>query len=138
MIRLDDIPKKSLFEAPEGYFDKLPERIRYRMANPEPTPAWGTLALKYALPVLALAAASIFVLTNRGNLSAEEIIAGIESEQLVAYLAETDVNTDDLLEAAPLDATEAESLQLDALGDMFLDDTVVDAFGTMEEFGTVR
>lgn len=138
MIRLDDIPKKSLFEAPDGYFEKLPGRIQARIAKPEPAPAWGTLALKYALPVLALAAASIFVLTNRPGMTPEEVIAGVESEQLVAYLAETDVNTDDLLEATPLDETEVESLQLDALGDMFFDDTVVDELGTIEEFDTVQ
>jgi len=138
MIRLDDIPKKSLFETPEGYFEKLPGRIQSRIAGPEPKPLWGTLALKYAFPVLALAAASIFVLTNRPSLSPEELIAGVESEQLVAYLSEMDVSTDDLLDAVPLDETEAESLQLDALDDMLFDETVVDELGTMEAFDSVR
>ena len=137
MIRLDDIPKKSLFEAPEGYFEKLPGRIQTRIAVPEPEPAWGRLALRYALPVVLLAAAAVFVLTNRGTLSPEDLLAQVDSEQLVAYLDETDLNSDDLLEAVPLDEAEAESLEADALGDLVIDDEVFDEVERMEEFDTV-
>ncbi len=137
MIRLDDIPKKSLFEAPEGYFEKLPGHIQARIARPEPEPAWGRLAFRYALPVVLLAAAAVFVLTNRDNLNPEDLLAQVDSEQLVAYLDETDLNSDDLLEAVPLDETEAESLEAEALGDLVIDENVIDEVERMEEFDTV-
>lgn len=137
MIRLDDIPKKSLFEAPEGYFEKLPGRIQARIARPEPDPAWGRLALRYALPVVLLAAAAVLVLTNRDNLSPEDLLAQVDSEQLVAYLDETDLNSDDLLDAVPLDEAEAESLEADALGDLVIDENVLEEVERMEEFDTL-
>lgn len=126
MKRLDEIPKKVLFEVPEGYFDKLPGRIQARIAKPEPAAAWGKLALRYALPVLVLGAAAVFFLTNRPVLSPEQVIASIESEQLVAYLEDSEVNTDDLLDVISLEPAEVESIELDALGDYLIDESTVD------------
>ncbi|MBL7852721.1 MAG: hypothetical protein JNN04_17585 [Cyclobacteriaceae bacterium] len=126
MKRLDEIPKKLLFEAPEGYFEKLPGRIQARISQPEPEVAWGKMALRYALPVLVLGAAAVFFLTSRPALSPEELIASIDSEQLVAYLEDSEVNTDDLLDAIALEPTEVESIELDAMGDFVIDEATVE------------
>lgn len=136
MKRLDEIPKKVLFEAPEGYFEKLPGRIQARITKPEPEVAWGKLALRYALPVVVLAAAAVFLLTNRPTLTPEEVIASIESEQLVAYLEDSEVNTDDLLDVISLEPTEVESIELDALGDMLLDEATADEW--VNDYDSVR
>jgi hypothetical protein len=126
MKRLDEIPKKSLFEAPEGYFEKLPGRIQARIpiaigTKPEPEVAWGRLVLRYTLPVVIIATAVIFVINREPIRSPEEVIATLESEQLVAYLEETDLNVDDLLDAIPLDGAEVDMLEVDALDDFGFD-----------------
>jgi hypothetical protein len=144
MKRLDEIPKKSLFEVPDGYFEELPGVIQARVAIPiaigtEPEAAWGRLALRYALPVIALAAAAIFIINREPVRSPEEVIASLESEQLVAYLEETDVNIEDLLEAIPLDGTEVDMLEVDALDNFGFDgfdegdiDELVDDFDSVQ------
>lgn len=126
MKRLDEIPKKTLFEAPEGYFEKLPGRIQARISQPEPAPAWGRMALRYALPVALIGIAAAVFLINRPALSPEQVIASIESEQLVAYLEDSEINTDELLNSITLDTDELEMLELDALGDMVVDESVMD------------
>lgn len=139
MKRLDEIPKKSLFEAPEGYFEKLPGRIQARIAKPEPEVAWGKLVLRYALPVVIIAAAAIFIVNREPVRSPEEVIASLESEQLVAYLEETDLNIDDLLESIPLDGAEVDMLEVDALDDFGFDgfdegniEELVDEFDSLD------
>lgn len=134
MIRLDEIPKKTPFEAPEGYFDKLPGRIQARIATPEPAMAWGRMALRYALPVTVLAVAA-FLLWSRPELSPEEMLARVDSEQLVAYLQEADLNTDDLLEAIPLEPAEAEAIEQGTMEEITLDDLDLDLL--LDEFDTV-
>jgi hypothetical protein len=136
MKRLDEIPKKVPFEVPEGYFDKLPGRIQARIAKPEPEVVWGKFALRYALPVLVMGAAAVFFLTNRPALSPEEVIASIESEQLVAYLGDSEVNTDDILDVISLEPTEVESIELDALGDFQIDETTADEW--VDGYDSVR
>lgn len=144
MKRLDEIPKKSLFEVPDGYFEELPGVIQARVAIPiaigtEPEVTWGRLALRYALPVIVLAAAAIFIINREPVRSPEEVIASLESEQLVAYLEETDVNIEDLLEAIPLDGTEVDMLEVDALDNFGFDgfdegdiDELVDDFDSVQ------
>ena len=59
MKKLDEIPKKSIFEAPEGYFDRLPGIIQARVSplavGAKQGPQWMPyffFGLKYALLVL--------------------------------------------------------------------------------------
>ena len=125
MKKLEDIPKKMLFEVPEGYFDKLPGVIQARVSEKRPESAWagfGSFAVKFALPVIAVIAAGVFYLSSPVTVSAEELLAGIDSEQLVAYLQESDLNADDLLESIPLDLEEADAIEEDALDEMKLND----------------
>lgn len=141
MKRLDEIPKKMLFKVPEGYFETLPGRIQARVSKPEPVPAvmgmaWGRLGLRYALPVLMIAAAAIFVINLEPARSPEEVIASLESEQLVAYLQESDLNIDDLLEAIPLDGSEVDMLEVDALEDFGFDEANVDEL--VDEFDSLK
>lgn len=136
MKRLDEIPKKVLFEAPEGYFEKLPGRIQDRIAKPEPEIAWGKVAVRYALPLVLMGAAAVFLLINRPSLSPEEVIASIDSEQLVAYLEDVEVNTDDLLDVISLEPTEVESIEMDALGDFLMDETTAEEW--VDGYDSVR
>lgn len=95
MRKLEDIPKKDLFKAPEGYFDKLPGIIQARVAKPEPKSVWVPV-LKFALPVVALVAAGIFWLSKPTLPSVENELAAINTEQLIAYLDNTEVVWEDV------------------------------------------
>ena len=126
MKRLEDIPKKTLFEVPEGYFEKLPGIIQARVAAKEPARAWGTLALRYAMPTVALIAVAVFFWQGPTPSSTEDLLASIDSEQLVAYLQESELNADDLLESIALDPDEINAIEEGAMEDIDMDDVDIE------------
>ncbi len=136
MKKLEDIPKKTLFEVPDGYFDRLPGVIQARVTEKQPELAWGSFALKFALPAVALVAVAVFFWNGPAALSSEELLAGIDSEQLVAYLGESELNSDDLLEFVPLDQEEASALEDNALNEIELTDLDLDELE--QEFDTTN
>ena len=66
MKKLEDIPKKNVFEVPDGYFDRLPGIIQARVSQEKPSFVWYSwpVALRYALPVLLMMAVGIFWYTS--------------------------------------------------------------------------
>ncbi len=141
MKKLEEIPKKSVFEVPEGYFDRLPGIIQARVApiaiGAKREPQWVLyfrFGLKYALPVLFVGVASFFFLNNPQTLSAEELIASVDSAHLVAYLEDSDLNSDDLLEIVPLNQEEAEAIQGSSIDELKINDEDVEYLSN--EFGT--
>ncbi|MDZ4715684.1 MAG: hypothetical protein SH819_09465 [Cytophagales bacterium] len=130
MKRLEDIPKKTLFEVPEGYFEKLPGVIQARVAVREEQSVWSpflSYGLKVALPIVVLVVAALFFWPNSAAKTPEQMLASIESEQLVAYLRETDLNADDFLDAVPLDQFEVDALQENAINEMNFNDMDLEA-----------
>ncbi|HOX83864.1 MAG TPA: hypothetical protein PLJ60_09490 [Chryseolinea sp.] len=118
MKKLEDIPKKEVFNVPNGYFDKLPGIIQSRVVAPETVnkPTWG-FALRYALPVVVLLVAGILWF-NRSNkvLDADQMLSAIETEDLIAYLDNSDMTTEELLSNVYLsddDAYEIEGIVYD-------------------------
>jgi hypothetical protein len=110
MKKLEEIAKKNIFEVPDGYFDKLPGIIQARVAKPEPT-RWLIPTLKFALPVLALVAVGIFWFTAQTGQSIEEQLSGIQTEQLVAYLDDSDLTMDDLAETVTWSESDLNELE---------------------------
>jgi len=130
MKKLEDIPKKEVFNVPDGYFDKLPGIIQARVANPEKerSPVWG-FALRYALPTVALLAVGIVWFNQTHKvIDAEQLLSSIQTEDLVAYLNDSDITTEELLaevEWSDDDAKEIEGNVYDLnLEDENLDDIV--------------
>ncbi|MBX2894037.1 MAG: hypothetical protein KF763_01250 [Cyclobacteriaceae bacterium] len=95
MKKLEDIPKKDLFKAPDGYFDKLPGIIQARVAKPEPKSVWMPV-IKFALPVVAVVTAGIFWFSNPTVQSVEAELASINTEHLIAYLDNNEVVWEDV------------------------------------------
>ena len=104
MKKLEDIPKKNIFEVPEGYFERLPGIIQTRTSASKPSqigiPSWSK-ALRYALPVALLTGAGIFwyqtnSLSSRVDVQSE--LASIQADQLATYLDDHEVSTEDLVE----------------------------------------
>jgi len=108
MKKLEDIPKKEIFSVPEGYFDKLPGVIQSRVAQKERhlIPV-NRLVLRYALPVVALIVVAVFWLNRPTEISAENILASVETQDLIAYLNESDISTEEILENVSFDAIDA-------------------------------
>jgi len=110
MKKLEDIPKKDLFKAPDGYFDKLPGIIQARVAKPEHRPGWLPV-LKFAIPIIALVTVGIFWFSNPTVQNIEGELASINTEQLTAYLDDTGLAWDESDE--PVEWSEFDLLDLE-------------------------
>lgn len=129
-MKLEDLPKKEIFDVPEGYFEKLPGTIQARIAEGKQRESRVALryAFQYALPLVILVTIGLvwFENTSSSNQSpAELLLAEIQTEDLVTYLDDTDMTTDELLENASLDATDAEEIEQEVYG-LDLDDETLD------------
>lgn len=110
MRKLEDIPKKSVFKTPEGYFDQLPAKIQARMneSSRSETPVVGFI--RYALPIAALLVFGIIWFRPEPQL--EDQLNDIDSDQIAFYLDNTEQA--DLEEAHdPSDWTTIELNQLE-------------------------
>jgi hypothetical protein len=115
MKKLEDIPKKQNFEVPEGYFEKLPGIIQSRITQPGQERSWWftyRFSLRFALPAVILLIVGIFWY-NRSHMdtSVENILASVQTEDLVAYLSESDFTTDELLEDVQLNDQDATDIE---------------------------
>ena len=119
MKKLEDIPKKNVFEVPDGYFDRLPGIIQTRISVSRPSPvgilSWSK-ALRYALPVILLMGAGIFWYQNNPGSNSSKVnvqseLAAIQSDQLVAYLDDHELTTEDLVETVTWSSDDLNSLE---------------------------
>ena len=135
MKKLEDIPKKTIFEVPDGYFDKLPGVIQSRIVEQSPVHepvSYFVLTLRYALPVVVLIAASIFLYQNYYNAQptdAASILASVDSQDLVDYLDDDDVSMEEIL-----DDVNVEAINPDELNTMELDFSEEDLLDLSDEF----
>ncbi len=134
---LDDIDKKNIYNVPEGYFDELPGIIQSRITKKEQKPvfSWSQPVFKLALPaILVLMIAGYFAFFNEGvdSKSAAEILAEVETEHLIDYLAFSEMTTEEILEGVDLNDIELEfgNPELDLLEEDELDDLE----GLMDDF----
>ena len=100
MKNLENIPKNHPFKVPDGYFDELPMSIQSRVAEKSPVEArsrYFRLALRYALPAVVLLTVAFYVFRPAPGHNAEELLASVETEQLVAYLATTDITVEEII-----------------------------------------
>src|SRR6185295_11355453 len=100
MKNLEDIPKKNVFEAPEGYFDRLPGIIQARVTQEPYSMRYRVMySLKYALSALTIVLIAFFYWSKPPGQSAEDLLASVDSVSLVSYLEDSDISSDDLLES---------------------------------------
>jgi hypothetical protein len=121
MKKLDDIPKKSIYEVPDGYFDQLALKIQSRTEVISPVRSlsqWG-LAWRYAAPAVIVVVALLFIFRPKSLQDTEQLLASIPTEHLIAYLDESDINEQDLLEAIKLDDSYADSLNVQIQDEYF-------------------
>jgi hypothetical protein len=121
MKKLDEIPKKNIYEVPEGYFDRLALKIQSRteVATPsKPVGQW-SWALRYALPAMVIGAALVFIFKPKVITDTQTLLASIPSEHLVAFLDESDMSEQDLLEVIQFDVSDADSLNVQVQEEYF-------------------
>lgn len=135
MIKLEDIPKKNVFEVPEGYFDRLPGIIQARTAVVKRNPwiYYLRYSVKYALPVIVIGVVSFFYLAKPEVQTAEELLSSVDTPNLIAYLEDSDVSSDDLLDSIPLNHDEAAAIQQNSIEEINVDKADVDYLS--DEFG---
>ena len=139
MRKLDDIPRKIPFAVPEGYFDGLPGRIQARTGQshvPGQAWIWGTLRL--AVAGVFLAAMGVYWYHHQDPLPAVEQvrlgIAAIPPDQLVSFLDENEVSTDDFMERVEWTMSDVASLEKQVYSQLTVPPAEVDKL--MDEFDT--
>lgn len=128
MKKLEDIPKKEIFNVPEGYFEKLPAAIQTRVAERSTTAQASIFVryrLQYAIPVVLLMAFGIYWLNSPAEATdVNTLLASVNTEQMIAYLNESDISTEDLMEHLGTDELLPESDAEEDTGDYLDPDTV--------------
>lgn len=125
MKRLEDIPKNNPFSVPDGYFEKLPGVIQARIEAgtvKKPVP-YVRYALQYAMPVVALIIVAVIYLGPKsGGNNYDDILSSVSTEQLAAYLADSDLTTDEIVDAGALDEESAEAIEAEVFNNIDLND----------------
>ena len=126
MKKLEDIPKNNPFSVPDGYFDKLPGIIQARISASAPEKQarpYFRYALQYALPVIGIIIVALIYLNPKESENYNDILATVSTEQLAAYLADSDITTEDILESGELDDESADAIEAEVyFNDIDLED----------------
>lgn len=140
--KLDDIEKKNIYKIPEGYFDKLPGIIQSRaVEESKKSSLFSSIPVfKYAIPallVVILAGYYAFFDTQEQPKSAIELLAEVDTDELVEYLAYSEITTEEILANIELHEVdfEFENEEVDLLNDSDLEDLdhVLDEFLEINE-----
>ncbi len=102
MFKLDDIDKKGQpFQAPEGYFEDLPLKIQKRieMRSASKVKWYATLPFKLAFSIATVLIIVLSITFFGKSQSAEDILAEIPEEELLAYIDEISLEEEEILTA---------------------------------------
>ena len=132
---LEDIPKKPIFNVPEGYFEQLPGKIQQRIdagSNKE-VPVFARLRLQYALPALVLLVIVAWLFRTTPATDAESILASVETEDMIAYLNSSELTTEEVLDEVQFNPLDIEDIEMEVyqlqLEDDIFDDLVQQSQG---------
>lgn len=116
MKKLEDIEPKEIFSVPEGYFEKLPSVIQARLTEKNiirKTVWYQRPALRYAVPVLALFAVVMYRFIPPAKPDVISLLESVEVQYLEAYLAESGITTEELLEVLDPDSETADDMEME-------------------------
>lgn len=116
MKKLEDIPKKNHFSAPDGYFETLPSKISARIERKPGLLERSAFrfSLQYAIPVVVLLGLGIFWFWQpTGDVNEnDDLFASIETPALVDFLADAEsVSYEDFLDEMNPNLEEADSVE---------------------------
>ena len=126
-FKLENISKKDAFSVPDGYFDKLPTIIQTRaIESTKKREAFKAVGLlKIAIPsLLILIVAGYFGYKNQNdtekrNSKIELMLSEVSTIEMVNYLDETDLSSDDFLELVSFEGEQIDdfSYELETISD---------------------
>ncbi|MEO9802129.1 MAG: hypothetical protein ABJF04_02725 [Reichenbachiella sp.] len=100
-ISIEAIKKESIHQVPEQYFEELPLKIQTKINEQKDTAP--VFVGRMQLAWIMTAAMSIFIIgwlfypTGTDELTPDQILASIQSEDLIEYLYEENISTEDIL-----------------------------------------
>jgi hypothetical protein len=104
ILKLEDLEKKKVLQAPEGYFDELSGNISSKIKNSKSqktivfTPSKQIVWSMAASIALLLVSWLVFRSTNTNESSAEDLLANISDQEIIGYLEYEDLSSFDLSE----------------------------------------
>lgn len=113
-MKLDDIHKKPFFEVPDGYFEHLPGKVQTRIASNQKAESRFVVKyrLQYVIPAaLVLVLGIAWLMSPESDTDVESMLATVNTEQLVAYLNDSDLSTEDLMEQVDFTSTDIEDIE---------------------------
>ena len=125
--KLDDIEKKKVFDVPEGYFEDLPMKIQKRIESESTSkmaiawPKW-SVALAASLPLIAV---FLFVIPSN-DVNAEDLLASVTQEELIAYLDEIELEEFEIITALGDNPSVFDFEETEGLDDIDLEDQSID------------
>src|SRR5687768_8464651 len=135
MKKLEDIPKKEIFNVPNGYFEGLPAKIQARIESKDPVREASFVfryKLQYALPVIAMLAVGIYWFSAASQpQDVESLLASVQTEDLIAYLNESDITTEDLIQQGEFNSTDLEEIETEVY-DLNLNEEELDDLGDLD------
>lgn len=120
-ISLESVKKENIHQVPDQYFEELPLKIQTKINEQKGTSP--VFAGRMQLAWMMTAAMIIFIIgwlfypLGNDRLTADQILADIQSEDLIEYLYEENISTEDILASIDqdflldeMDAIEAEMI----------------------------
>lgn len=128
-FKIEDIEKKKPFDVPDGYFEDLPMKIQARIEKKEiqwfQTPVF-KMAVSLA-SIIIIVITFVFIGTNE---PAEDFLADVSQEDLLAYVDFMQLDEQDIfsafegsMEGVDFSETQIEEIELE---DMELDDLLIE------------
>jgi hypothetical protein len=134
-MKLEDIPKKEIFTVPDGYFDALPSKIQARIdtgSDGRQEHFVLRYKLQYVLPVLLLFAIGIFWFNQNNDPSdAETMLASVTTEDLISYLNESELATDEVLDQIEFNSIDLEEIETEVY-ELQFDELLDDDFNELD------
>ena len=134
----EDINKKNPFKVPDHYFEKFPVRLQDRIRN-ESKKGGGKLISLPLFARVAVAAGLLILITfflfllKDGNPSVDQLLAEVPTENLIAYLEESDISIDEMIETIDVGLITSEDDLLDptlipdeSIDEKFIEDIMTD------------
>ncbi|MEQ8904065.1 hypothetical protein [Ekhidna sp.] len=124
--KLDDIDKKEQFKVPDGYFEDLPMRIQKRIQVETPVSRSKRTAWSLAMAVsLLFIIAYVFIIPD-GDPTAEELLAEVSQDELIAYLDVVELDEYELASAFEGDDEIFDFEDTNVLDGIDMDDQAID------------
>ncbi len=128
MKKLDwnKISNKNPYEAPDGYFEKLPGIIQARVSEQKKSASWSVYLKWSVVPALAACLFVVFNWVIPQQKAPEDLLAEVSTEELIYYLELSDASTEDLVNQLPSDVFEEDFLYEDNMLDESLGEDELD------------